>query len=71
MQASTCPMTGNLCDAGCAWRLEGGCAVAVLARAMAGRPEDGADGNAALAASSMAQARPCGRYRELTAEIFE
>lgn len=71
MQASTCPMTGNLCDAGCAWRLEGGCAVAVLARAMAGRPEDGTDGNGALAAASMAQARPCGRYRELTAEIFD
>ena len=71
MQASTCPMTGNLCDAGCAWRLEGGCAVAVLARAMAGHPEDGAGGDAALAAASMAQARPCGRYRELTAEIFD
>lgn len=70
-QASTCPITSNLCDAGCAWALEGGCAVAVLARALGEPTDDGTDPTALMAATSREQARPCGRYRELSAEVFD
>lgn len=66
---STCPITRNLCDRGCAWNVGGRCAVATVAAALAGSDcgeQDERDYETRLMeAASAEHARACGRYREL------
>lgn len=68
---STCPITRNLCDTGCAWSLGGRCAVSVLAEGLTRYEPGAAEQDGLMAAASREHMRPCGTFRELTSKIFE